>query len=327
MKRRARRRSRLRLAAIAVIVLVAAAEFAVRVLSLAPAVGPSLTEWDARYGKRLKRSLDCELITPRFRMRITTNAAGRRGPLQRPGAPVVAVFGDEATLGYGVDDGLEYPRVLEAELRAQGRDVDVIAFAMPDDANGRTLLRLRDELPALAPRAVVLQIGGDDFRDNVREALFAVDDAGTLVASPIPSRGIARALQGLVEAIPFAAESHLVALIRSALAARDDGVDAPPPQIPESRPRALDADRLTLALIDAALELCAGSRTPAIVVAAGIEREHERDALAALCGRRGVPLIELPSRASSPGHYLAATPWLSAVGHRDAAARIAAALR
>lgn len=303
------------------------AELVARTLALAPAVGPALTEWDARYGKRLKRSLDAMRITPEFRMRITTNAAGRRGPMPRPGAAIVAAFGDEATLGYGVDDGLEYPRILEAELRERGRDVDVIAFAMPDDANGRTLLRLRDELPTLAPRAVVLQVSGDDFRDNLREALFTVDDAGALVARPIPSRGIARSLQGLVEAIPFTAGSHLVALLRSTLATRDDGADAPPPRIPGSSAGPFDADRLTLALIDASLELCAASGIPVIVVAAGVDRAHERDALAALCERRHAPLVELPSPAARPENWIAGTPWLSAVGHRDAALRVLASLR
>ncbi|MBI5851083.1 MAG: hypothetical protein HZB39_08650 [Planctomycetes bacterium] len=304
-----------------------ACEIAVRVLGLAPVVGPTLTEWDPRYGKRLRASLECERATREFRMHITTNAAGRRGPMPRPGAAIVAVFGDEATLGYGVDDGLEYPRLLEAELRARGRDVDVIACAMPDDANGRTLLRLRDELTTLAPRAVVLQVSGDDFRDNVREALFTVGDAGALVERPIPSRSIARSLQSLIEAIPFVTGSHLVALLRSALATRDDGADAPAPRIPGSSAGAFDADRLTLALIDASITRCAASGIPVIVLAAGVDRPHERTALSALCERKSTPLVELPSPAVRPDHWITGTPWLGPNGHADAARRIAALLR
>lgn len=301
-------------------------EILVRALGLATVRGEPITCWDAVYGKRVRSDLDGVRTTPRYRMRLSTNAAGRRGPLPRDGVPIVVVLGDDVSFGMGVDDGQEYPRLLEATLRTRGHDLDVVSHAMPSDANGRALLRMRHALPARPPRAVVLQISGDDFRDNAREALFALDGARGVTPRAIPSRSLPRAVQDLLAPLPWLHESQLLAWLREGVAARDSGADAPAPRIAGGGVHPVDVDALTLALIDASLAECAQRGWPVLVVLANVDVPAQQDALRDLAAARGARLLVLPPRTLAPEHHLAGTELLTVAGHRDAATRIADAL-
>jgi hypothetical protein len=68
------------LTATALLIAFVLAESVVRVAVPVRNVGPTFSEYDPVYGKRLKRSFACTRTTPEFTMRFSTNSLGFRGP-------------------------------------------------------------------------------------------------------------------------------------------------------------------------------------------------------------------------------------------------------
>lgn len=79
-----------------------------------------------------RREVDAQLkgSTPLERTRsyaLSTNAWRLRGgPLQPPSGQRIAVLGDSVALGHGVDDEQAWPFLLEQELQARGKPVQVL---------------------------------------------------------------------------------------------------------------------------------------------------------------------------------------------------------
>lgn len=310
---------------IGVIGLIALGELTARGFGWAEVVGPTLTVWDARLGKRLKANLVCERVTPRFRMRFSTNERGWRGPAFEPGHPTVVVLGDETSLGYGVDDGVEYPRRLEARLREWMPEVRVANLAMPDSATGRSLRLLRDVLDEftvldeLTPRLVIFQVSGQGFDDDLREGMFVLRPDGTLTDGPLPIASTARDLQGIVESIPGLTHSHLFCTLRRMAASSESRSPHAPPRIPGPEALGATASSLSIALVRAAIRACAERTCPLLVVAAAMGDSPHASALRALCARHAVRLVELPG---DPSLRHRDTPWWNDAGQQDIAARV-----
>ena len=123
MKRRPWKRLALALAGAAMGLVLA--ELGVRAFVTVRNVGPSFTVFDPVYGKTLKRSFSCRRMTPEFTMRFTTNSLGFRGPEPErfPRRPILFI-GDSFTMGYGVDDGQEFPAVVSRTFGARFRRRD-----------------------------------------------------------------------------------------------------------------------------------------------------------------------------------------------------------
>lgn len=69
-------------------------------------IGPTFTEYDSNYGKKLKSNFKCIRIILEFRMQFSTNLLGFRRPEQMSYPHRFNLFlGDSFTLGYGVNDG------------------------------------------------------------------------------------------------------------------------------------------------------------------------------------------------------------------------------
>ena len=138
-------------------------------------VGPSFTVYDPFYGKALKKSFTALRITPEFTMRITTNSNGLRGPdLEISTARPILFLGDSFTMGYGVNDGEEFPALVRRAMSERKSKIPVINAGMGDNGNGRWIKFLRAEGTKFNPSLVVLQIHANDFHDNIREHLFEV---------------------------------------------------------------------------------------------------------------------------------------------------------
>ena len=104
-------------------VALCAAELAVRRFVTVRSVGPAVTVYSPIYGVRLRSNFSGVQITPEFRMRITTNSLGFRGP--EPDGPlrnVLLYLGDSFTVGYGVNDGEEFPALVAARLASAALD-------------------------------------------------------------------------------------------------------------------------------------------------------------------------------------------------------------
>ena len=292
-------------------------ELAVRAFVTVRNVGPSFTVHDPLYGKVLKRSYTCERITPEFVMRFTTNSLGYRGPepaaFPRGG---VVFLGDSFTLGYGVDDGEEFPaRIAAAE------PIPVVNAGMGNSGNGRWIRFLETDAPALEPRVVVLQLCSNDIGDNLEEGRFRLDATGKLLrVEAVEDPTWRRTVQRLVEAVPGLAYSHVVSMLREERRSVEDADTRADPAAPDG-PMAL-----TLALLREALSLCAARGWPALVVAADLEDPLAGE-VARLCAELRVPLVELPAKAERPDLYYRIDGHWNASGHEHAANAILEALR
>lgn len=280
-------------------------EALVRAFVVVRNVGPSFTVFDAEYGKRLKPSFSTLRIAPEFEMRLTTNSLGFRGP--EPSEPLTGVIlflGDSFTMGYGVNDGEEFPALIRARLTdAPGGPIPVINAGIGDTGNGRWLKFLRGEARNYAPRLVVLQVHANDFQDNPAEGLFALAPEGGLVALPARVPGTLRRIQGFVESVPGLSFSYLIGLAkqlswpRGAQTLPTDATLADPAQPSE-------ADRLTLALVDASVQECVDNGWPVLLLLADIPEPKAswlRDGALA----RGAAVLEIPEKAKRPDLYFA----------------------
>ncbi|UCF09648.1 MAG: SGNH/GDSL hydrolase family protein, partial [Candidatus Bipolaricaulota bacterium] len=310
------------LAVVAGLASLALCEIAVRVFVVVRNVGPSFTEYDAEYGKRLKRSFSAVRITPEFTMRISTNSLGFRGP--EPEGPLsggIFFVGDSFTMGYGVSDGKEFPALVGAALAVGGEsDVPVVNAGMGDNGNGRWLKLLRLEAPRFEPRLVVLQVQENDFADNLREGLYRLEPDGVLREQPIPPMSRARIFQHLIEAVPGLPYSHLVGLLRQ-VSLRREPPPAPQQSAEKVRSEPSPAEQLTLRLIGEALQICREHGWLVLAVISDVT-EPRLTLLRDLFATTDVPLVEMPRKIERPDLYYVVDGHWTTAGHALAAQRI-----
>jgi hypothetical protein len=296
------------------------AEMAVRLLVPVRAVGPSFTVADPVLGKRMKASFSAERITPEFTMRLSTNSLGFRGP--EPDAPprrAILFLGDSFTLGYGVNDGEEYPARLGAALgrRYGSAAPPVVNAGIGDAGNGFWVKFLRREAPAMQPQLVAMQLSDTDFADNASEKLFALEAGGVLRERPVPAPGAMRKLQPLIGAVPGLPQSHLVGLLRQ--------VRVPNPAWQAALADEGD-DALTLRIVEEAVLICAAHGWSMLAVLVGLPKARER-VVADLFARHGVRVVVIPAKSERPDLYYAIDGHWHAAGHAFVAERLLEALQ
>lgn len=292
-----------------------AAELLLREFGGVSIVGPSFTRYDPRYGKTLKRNLHCRRRTPEFSMSFSTNSSGWRGPEVRGFGPRVVFLGDSFTMGYGVDDGEEFPQLVARALGDRfGLEVNAVNMGLGDSGNGRWLGLLEREVPSHDPALVVLQLCKNDFSDNLRERLYVIDGESGLRARPPAPPGLARRAQALVEWIPGISSSYLYAYVRQSLGRRRGSSPARPPA---PHPGV----ELTMRLLGEALERCAEGDWPALVITIGFPPEHTAP-IDELCRGSGATHLALPGKSERPDLYYETDGHWRAAGHLDAAERI-----
>jgi hypothetical protein len=150
----------LTLALVTLLVMLGLSELIVRRFVPVRNVGPSFTIYDPIYGTRLKKDFSAKRITPEFTMRFTTNSLGFRGPEPElsPHRPIL-FLGDSFTMGYGVNDGEEFPALVRNALTKRGPDtVAVINAGVGNVGNRRWIKFLPAEGKRYNPRLVVFQI-------------------------------------------------------------------------------------------------------------------------------------------------------------------------
>ena len=84
-------------------------------------------------------------------------------PAARAEAPVILVFGDSISAGYGlprVDEG--WVALLQARLREQGYGYDVVNASVSGETTEGGLARLPRALSLHHPQIVILELGGND---------------------------------------------------------------------------------------------------------------------------------------------------------------------
>lgn len=111
-----------------------------------------------------------------FRINSKGLRADRDYPYEKPpGVRRVVCLGDSFTAGYEVDVEECFTRVVERELTAAGRRVEVLNAGVSGFGTAEELLYLERELIKYSPDVVVISFYGNDFSDNVRSDLFTLD--------------------------------------------------------------------------------------------------------------------------------------------------------
>lgn len=292
---------------------VALAEVLVRLFIPVRDVGPLFTINDPVQGKRIKQNFRTVRVTPEFTMTFSTNSLGFRGPEPSPreAAPIL-FLGDSFTMGFGVNDGEEYPALIRARLASTfgATAAGVVNAGMGNNGNGRWIKLLRTEIDRFKPRLVVLQAMANDFEDNQREALFSLSDNGTLNELPVKISA-AKSLEPFLDAIPGLSHSHLYGLIRQSIA-------GPLFRAPEGASHAgkdtLHADRLTERIIAEAVSICERKGTPVFAVLVGLDGDR-LNRVQSLFQARRVPMYVAPSKTERPELYYRIDGHWNRAGH------------
>jgi hypothetical protein len=281
------------------------AELFVRAFVPLQDVGPPLTEYDPVLGQRLKRSFRGVRETPEFRMEFSSNSLGQRGPELAGAKAEILFLGDSFTMGYGVDDGQEFPQLLGAKL-----GVPVANMGLGGTGPDRWPRILRGEARSFAPRIVVLQLCHTDVKDVARGNLASLDERGELVERDPPPLPAGRRLQKVLEVFPWIGESHLLGLLRQVRGRRarpaSPGVEfaGDPP--------------LARALLAESIRCCSEQDWKVVVLSADIP-DSEAAPFAATCAEQGIPFLRMPSKREAPELYFAVDGHWTAAGHRRAA--------
>ncbi len=272
-------------------------ELMVRVFIPVRNVGPTFSEYDPEYGKRLKANLSCVRIAPEFRMQFTTNSLGFRGP-EPSSFPErgILFLGDSFTEGYGVNDGEEFPDLVRSTLAKQNtaRPIPVVNAGIGNLGNGRWVKFLRNEGKRYNPRLVVLQLSDNDFYDNLAEGLFHLADNDSLVENSPRSPGSLRHVQKIIDAVPGLAYSYLICLVRDVMS-----FTAAAPQAMPSEEEVQRNNQLTYRLIHEIVAICERNGWPIVLLSADLN-EHQLNELEVVVAEYKTPIIRIPSRETHP---------------------------
>ncbi|NNL87128.1 MAG: hypothetical protein HKP27_15805 [Myxococcales bacterium] len=112
---------------------------------------------------------------------FTTNAQGFRDTedyshAKSPELLRVVVLGDSHTEGFEVRQSATYPEVAERALIRGGRVAQVMNTGISGFSTAEALVFLEQEGVRYEPDVVVLGLFANDFDDNVKAGLFALDD-------------------------------------------------------------------------------------------------------------------------------------------------------
>lgn len=309
----------------ALIIGLGIAEFFIRGFIPIRNVGPSFTEYDPVYGKALKKNFTTQRITPEFTMNISTNSYGFRGPeIGDNYSPAILFLGDSFTMGYGVNDGEEYPALIRRALNSDNsNDIVVINAGIGGNGNGRPLKLLRNEGENLKPSIVVLQIHENDFRDNFRERLFEISSSGELTELPVAEPGNKRIIQSIVETVPRLEELYLVGLLRQITWP----VKTSGPNNPAAKKKLFTyEEQLMFLLLEEIISICKENGWQLLPVLVNIS-DMRLPKLEKLFTDNGLLTVTIPGKRDIPDLYYNVDGHWNASGHHFAADHILKSLK
>ena len=257
------------LSVVSLIVALAMVEAGLRLTDRVRNVGASFSEFDPVYGKWLKKNASIRRITPEFDMLLETDSLGFREPELPDDAKGAILFtGDSFTMGYGVDQNLDFPSLVRAALeREMGAEAPAIVnTGVGNSGNGRTLLWLEREAARFDPSLVVIQLTGNDFEDNREERLFEPDHSGTLRPLPVHPPGLARRIQAAIDDTPWIANLHLVGFAREVVIALRQRRESSADETADPD----GGDELTFAILRRILAVCDERNWPVLGLAVEI---------------------------------------------------------
>lgn len=299
-------------------------EVFVRLFVPVRAVGPIFSEHHPVYGQVLKKSFSARRVTSEFSVRFSTNARGFRGPeLGDAAARPILCIGDSFTMGYGVDDGDEYPALLRRLLAEEvgAASFPVVNAGVGAVGNGIWIKFLQREAPGLNPRLVVLQLCENDIRDNRREGLFSLSSPGVLIENSPPPPPRERHIQRVLEAAPGLSYSYLISLVkqvwyRHVTLARSRSDPGPPRQSVE----------LSLQIWDEIIRICDEHSWPLLVMLVEF-KNPQLGQTRSLFEVRGIPVLEAPSKTARSELYYRIDGHWNRKGHRFIAGQVVESIK
>lgn len=303
------------------LIAVTLSELAARLFVPVRLVGPSVTEYDATYGRRLKRNFAGSQKTPEFTWHFTFNSSGFRGPEvpASEGHPIL-FLGDSFTQGYGVNDGEEFPRLVQNGLnsREPTTSIPIINAGVGNTGQGPWVKFLNLEAPQLSPCLVVLQFFWNDFDDNLRNGLFDLSSEGALEVLPIKPPSFGRKIQHLADGIPGLTSMYLFGLFRQAYHSLSSGME-PSDDSTETRvAERSNEDEITYRLTDSVLSTLQTASWPAIAVIVAVP-DARSSRLEELLEAYQVQSVRVPGMSERPDLYYALDGHWNQLGHRYAA--------
>lgn len=197
------------LVAVSTLLALAAGELVVRSLHKESTVMFPRYHTDYRYGPYTLRG-----IRPHARFRhssvdgsweFITNARGLRDRRdfayeKPPGTLRVLSLGDSHTQGYEVRQDATYSAVLERSLRSHGVHAEVLNAGVSGFSTAEALAFLENEGIRYHPDVVVLGFYANDFEDNLKAGLFALEKGALVERRHEHIPGVR--LQNLIYAVP-----------------------------------------------------------------------------------------------------------------------------
>jgi len=175
----------------AVLVTLVAADLAMRAMGFSP---PVSNPWHLTSGGAYRvPDKDLVMINPRFLQQDYYAV--------NPQQKLIVTLGDSFTDGYPVADEYNYPAALKRLLRLQGCDVSLINMGLGDSGPDQHLrLMQKFVLPRLKPDIVIWQFYSNDIADNIRQAVYDIQDDALV---PLHGHHWVFLRQRLFDAIPL----------------------------------------------------------------------------------------------------------------------------
>jgi len=285
------------------LVVFCVAEILVRLFITMPFVGPFFSVYDPLLGKRLKKSFSGTIRTPEFTTRVSTNSYGFRGPepISFPYRPIM-FLGDSFTMGYGVNDGEEYPSLVGDALMNQNdhQPIPIVNTGIGNNGNGRWLKFLRGEARQFNPSLVVFQLFKNDFEENLAEKFFELSGDGQLRELPVPPIDNVRRIQNMIDLIPGLSSSRLIALANNFRRRHDrDVINRVWNNEAEINN---EKDQLTYRILEEAITICKSEDWPMLVLIIGIQGQRLKK-LRRLFEQRDITAIIIPDKIKRPDLY------------------------
>ena len=138
--------------------------------------------------------------------------------------PVIAVFGDSLSAGYGLANGQSFPDDLQKKLDAGGYNWRIVNLGISGDTTEGGAARI-DSATSLKPAIVILELGGNDglrgmplasTRANLEQMIAAFERAGSkvvLAGMTLPPNYGSEYIQGFEKTYKDLAAEHKLTFI------------------------------------------------------------------------------------------------------------------
>jgi hypothetical protein len=317
--------------AVSTLVTLAAGEIVVRALLKEQTVMFPRYHTDYRYGRYLLRgtrpNAEFRHSSVDGTWRFVTNSRGFRDQREfdyaKPAGTLrVLSLGDSHTLGYEVRQEATFSAVLERSLARRGVRAEVLNAGVSGYSTAEALAFLENEGYKFRPDVVVLGFYANDYEDNVKAGLFALE-GGTLVESKYRYLPGVR-LQNAIYAVPgmqwLGENSYLYSLafngawlyFKTVLASRAGDTLEYAVATKASHSGAETA--LAVALVERMRAFCESRGMRLIVV--DIPRAGKQQRMLESLPVNGLPGVELVSSAELLGEFEGVAELHVAHGHR-----------